>query len=301
MEKTNRILFFILICSFFFCVSSIFLSKKEKVAPKGFDSSILNQKYKTAIKSIEIENSAGLKLILEKNGEVWTGSQEKFVFISDEKLIDSMIDTFSKVRKVYKISDNSYSDVSKKDDMMINFSVSFFDEKSEILSKTDFISTDTLTRRISFFSERNGIFYESEDDLSHFLNCDMNYWTHGEIFSEITDSVQIDYEDFSGGKNFSLTENATAFKTASYDLMTLRHGHIVDFVPSAPPIFEITVHDGNGRKMTAQIYKSGDKYFLSRKIIPSDVFDSPENSFAFASENVFYEISGWTYNKMIKN
>ena len=317
MKNLDKILIKFLILSLILFVFSLFFSKNGKNTPKAIDSAILNPKHSSEISQIEINvpYQEDGSIIFKKQGNFWLlekdlPSGEKIISQADSAIIESFIKNSSKIRKLYKVSDKSsdYESFSVSENSGI--AVSFAGKNSKMYTKVHFGHSDSLKNRIYFRSEASKITYECENDFQQYLTTETNYWSEGKIIPEIKNPVQISFKinESSVGqppKATTLDEKSASFSTKSKALLSLRHGKIwpETTINSENYISTLTVQDGSGRIAKLDFFKiqKGDdeSYFYRKSIQPSPV-DSQENTFAFYSEKAAYEISAWTYEKIMQ-
>ena len=317
MKNLDKILIKFLILSLILFVFSLFFSKNGKNTPKAIESAILNPKHSSEISQIEINvpyQEVG-SIIFKKQGDFWLlekdlPSGEKIISQADSAIIESFIKNSSKIRKLYKVSDKSsdYESFSVSENSGI--AVSFIGNNSKMYTKVHFGHSDSLKNRIYFRSEASKITYECENDFQQYLTAETNYWSEGKIIPEIKNPVQISFKTNEGSvgqpsKTITMDEKSASFSTKSKALLSLRHGQIWSetTINSENYISTLTVQDGSGRLAKLDFFKiqKGDdeSYFYRKSIQPSPV-DSQENTFAFYSEKAAYEISAWTYEKIIQ-
>lgn len=317
MKNLDKILIKFLILSLILFVFSLFFSKNGKNTPKAIDSAILNPKHSSEISQIEINvpYQEDGSIIFKKQGDFWLlekdlPSGEKIISQADSAIIESFIKNSSKIRKLYKVSDKSsdYESFSVSENSGI--AVSFTGNNSKMYTKVHFGHSDSLKNRIYFRSEASKITYECENDFQQYLTAETNYWSEGKIIPEIKNPVQITVKmnESSVGqpsKTITLDEKSASFSIKSKALLSLRHGQIWSetTINSENYISTLTVQDGSGRLAKLDFFKiqKGDdeSYFYRKSIQPSPV-DSQENIFALYSEKAAYEISAWTYEKIIQ-
>lgn len=317
MKNLDKILIKFLILSLILFVFSLFFSKNGKNTPKAIDSAILNPRHSSEISQIEINvpYQEDGSIILKKQGDFWLlektlVSNEKIISQADSAIIESFIKNSSKIRKLYKVSDKSSDyesfSVSENSGIMVVFT----GNDNRLYTKVHFGHSDSLKNRIYFRSEASKITYECENDFQQYLTAETNYWSEGKIIPEIKNPVQISFKTNEGSvgqpsKTIALDEKSASFSIKSKALLSLRHGQIWSetTINSENYISTLTVQDGSGRLAKLDFFKiqKGDdeSYFYRKSIQPSPV-DSQENIFAFYSEKAAYEISAWTYEKIIQ-
>ena len=317
MKNLDKILIKFLILSLILFVFSLFFSKNVKNTPKAIDSAILNPRHSSEISQIEINvpYQEDGSIIFKKQGDFWLlekdlPSGEKIISQADSSIINSFIKNSSKIRKLYKVSDKSsdYESFSVSDNSGIV--VSFTGNNSKMYTKVYFGHSDSLKNRIYFRSEASKITYECENDFQQYLTTETNYWSEGKIIPEIKNPVQItvkmnESSIAQSSKMKRLDEKSPEFVSKSNTLFSLRHGKIwpETTINSADYISTLSVQDGSGRLAKLDFFKiqKGDdeSYFYRKSIQPSPV-DSQQNIFAFYSEKAAYEISAWTYEKIMQ-
>ena len=317
MKNLDKILIKFLILSLILFVFSLFFSKNGKNTPKAIDSAILNPRHSSEISQIEINvpyQEVG-SIIFKKQGDFWLlekdlPSGEKIISQADSAIIESFIKNSSKIRKLYKVSDKSsdYESFSVSENSGIT--VSFTGNNSKMYTKVHFGHSDSLKNRIYFRSDSSKITYECENDFQQYLTTETNYWSEGKIIPEIKNPVQItvkmnESSIAQSSKMKRLDEKSSGFASKSNTLLSLRHGKIwpETTINSADYISTLSVQDGRGRIAKLDFFKmqNGDEesYFYRKSLQPSPV-DSQQNIFAFYSEKAAYEISAWTYVKIMQ-
>ncbi|MDY6397884.1 MAG: hypothetical protein SPL22_09130 [Treponema sp.] len=317
MKNLDKILIKFLILSLILFVFSLFFSKNGKNTPKAIDSAILNPRHSSEISQIEINvpYQEDGSIIFKKQGDFWLlekdlPSGEKIISQADSAIIESFIKNSSKIRKLYKVSDKSsdYESFSVSENSGI--AVSFTGNNSKMYTKVHFGHSDSLKNRIYFRSEASKITYECENDFQQYLTTETNYWSEGKIIPEIKNPVQItvkmnESSIAQSSKMKRLDEKSSGFAYKSNTLLSLRHGQIRPEIAinSANYISTLSVQDGSGRMAKLDFFKKqkgeDESYFYRKSIQPSPV-DSQENTFAFYSEKSAYEISAWTYEKIVQ-
>jgi hypothetical protein len=316
MKKIDKLLIKLLIFSLILFVVSIFFSKNKKNTPKSIESALLNPKHSSEVSQIEINvlfTEEG-NITLKKQGDFWLfekdASGEKIISQADSVIIDSLIKKASEIRKLYKVSDKSsdYESFSVSENSGIT--VSFIGNDGKLYTKVHFGRSDSLKNHIYFRSEASKITYECENDFHQYLTAETNYWSDGGIIPEIKNPVQISLHMNEGSvdqlsKANTLGEKSSGFAYKSNILLSLRHGQIRPEIAinSANYISTLSVQDGSGRMAKLDFFKKqkgeDESYFYRKSIQPSPV-DSQENTFAFYSEKSAYEISAWTYEKIVQ-
>ena len=325
MTKLNNFLLKILLASILIFGLSLIFSRNAKSAPKALESALLNPKYEGEVNIITIQaqeesvstNKKGnSQITLKKQGDFWLflksteESNEEICAIADSKIVDSLLEKAASLRSLYKITDKEKDYLSLGVSENAESTLSFSKNNDKLYTKVHFGHSDSLKNRIYFRSEGKKTVYESQNDFEQYLNTDINYWSEGEIIPEITNPVQLSFKMnessiAQSSKMKKLDEKSANFASKSNTLLSLRHGQIWSetTINSENYISTLTVQDGSGRLAKLDFFKiqNGDdeSYFYRKSIQPSPV-DSQENTFAFYSEKAAYEISAWTYEKIIQ-
>ncbi|WP_294429981.1 DUF4340 domain-containing protein [uncultured Treponema sp.] len=316
MKKIDCILLKILPVSIILFALSLVFSPERANSQKAEESAVLNQKYRNEVRKIVIsrKNADSTDELLEmtRHGDFYLLSDmdSKITCLANSKLISSLLENAVKIRKFYRLSQKS-SDAEKfLTDESSSIVVSFYASGEEPVSKIYFGAEDALKNRIYLRSHKSNVVYECENDFHQYLNTELDYWAEGKIFAEAENPVQIGFEILSENEKLPETkkidEKSGDFQKKSAYLLELRHGKIVDMIPSsAKKISVLSVYSGNGRISRLDFYevKNGmgeeeqESYFYTKSVIPSQI-DGQENSFAFYSENAVYEVSAWTFGRI---
>ncbi len=325
MTKLNNFLLKILLASILIFGLSLIFSRNEKSAPKALESALLNPKYKGEVNMITIQaqeksdstNKKGnSQITLKKQGDFWLflksteESNEEICAIADTKIIDSLIEKAASLRSLYKITDKERDYLSLGVSENTGRTLAFSKNNDKLYTKIHFGHSDSLKNRIYFRSEASKITYECENDFQQYLTTETNYWSEGKIIPEIKNPVQItvkmnESSIAQSSKMKRLDEKSPEFVSKSNSLLSLRHGKIWSetTINSENYISTLTVQDGSGRLAKLdffKIQKGDDKSYFYRKSIQPSPVDSQQNIFAFYSEKAAYEISAWTYEKIIQ-
>ncbi|WP_407429369.1 hypothetical protein [Treponema sp.] len=274
------------------------------------ESAILNPKFKTSVKKILIQtkNSNGHEDSIEitKYGDIFIVSKP-YMSISttaDTKIITSLIEKSTDILTMYKLSEKESDFNSFFGSKTGVTEISFLNQNDSSLSTILFGTTDNLKNRITIKSKDSNVIYETEDKFSQYLTADINYWTEGDIISEINNPVELKFEEALTGSQASLTkikidEKSKDFIQKSKTLLSLRHGklHTKTELEELQKIAFISMQDGNGRIVKLDFFKNTEGCLYTKTVIPSEI-DSQESAFAFYSENAVYEISEWTYRRI---
>jgi len=325
LSKLNNFLLKILLASILIFGLSLIFSRNEKSAPKALESALLNPKYKGEVnmitiqaqeKSVSTNKKGNSQITLKKQGDFWLFSKfteesnEEICAIADTKIIDSLIEKAASLRSLYKITDKERDYLSLGVSENAESTLAFSKNNDKLYTKVHFGHSDSLKNRIYFRSEASKITYECENDFQQYLTTETNYWSEGKIIPEIKNPVQItvkmnESSIAQSSKMKRLDEKSASFSIKSKALLSLRHGKIWSetTINSENYISTLTVQDGSGRLAKLDFFKiqKGDdeSYFYRKSIQPSPV-DSQENIFAFYSEKAAYEISVWTYEKIMQ-
>ena len=317
MTKENRLLFKILLVSVLIFAFSLIFSKKDRNAAKSVESAILNPSHKSEVSLIEIGTGESGAITLKKQGDFWLLSKEgekgqTICTIADSKIINSLIENAAKIRKMYTISDKEADQDTFGLSDTLGTSISFLKNAENLCTKVHFGYEDSLKNRIYLRSYNNTSIYECENDFHQFLYAETNYWSEGEIFPEIENPVKITLKinegsEVSPEKTLTLDEKSPNFAQKTGTLLSLRHGNISEpkdnsheeTGKSGKSRAILTIQDGNGRIARLTFYALQDgSYFYTKNVTPSEI-DSQETRFALYSENAAYEISEWTYKRII--
>lgn len=323
-KDLNKLLFVIFCFSFLIFVLTFFFSNDSFSRQKSVDSALLNPKYKNDVSLILIqdgtdENKDGSEISIKKTGETFFVQQDGKTDFADQKIIGLLLNNFTKIRKLYKISSNNYKDVKKNaqnikpilgnslknNTTYESFSsqkkiISFYDSKNSLLPQICFSSQKQLLNRITIFS--SGVFYEIEDDVSQFLTQNFNYWADGSLFPEIKNPVKMIYslqktKNYSS-RQISFSDDDSAFSALKAEILALRHGSASDIQFDFSSVYSsLRIDDGSGLVSVLSFQKMPDGNFIcSKKIFSSESNSQTQKS--FQSINAVYEISSWTLKKI---
>lgn len=229
-KKLNKILSAAFVFSALFFVLTLFVSNSAAAKQKSSDFVLLNPKYKDKISSFSIQKESD-EISVEKQGKFYLVKKSGTTSFADSKIAETLIENFSKIRKIYKIDSNNSENVEKSrqlknknapilydtvqkniqlDNNVVKKQTSsengvseitriiFYDLDGNAVSDVEFSSRNPLLGRIEFLSGEKR--YETEDDFSQFLTTDFNYWMDGSLFPEIKNPVKITYSLFNASQ-----------------------------------------------------------------------------------------------------
>ena len=306
VKQIEKLLYTTCLVSFLVFLASVFFSKQSYSAPKAFQSAILNPKYKDSVFVVRIQK-AGESIELRKMGKNWfieKSSPYSLYTIADTSLAESFVNAAVKIRDMYIVDESSKNSVQLGLTDELACKISFIGEDSSILSDVYFGVSDSLKNRIVLKTSVNDKIFETKNDLSQFLTVDENYWSMSEIFGEIGDVARIEVRS----KDFAKTYNTgdSSFDAVCHDLISLRHGQIANVASLAKDsevALQISVFGGNGRVSRIFVYNdktAENEPYRYKKVIEPAITEDEASAEGFAKENCFFEISEWTFSKIMK-
>ncbi len=274
------------------CCISFLPSVSQKSAPKSFQSALLNPSHKNEVSEIIIE-SGGQMLTLAHQAFGWTVSDGECLLPAENRLVDGLLNSAIKIRKMYTILDSSRANQPSF------FTVHFRDDVN-LYTIVDFYAVHSLTNRISFAVEGKNKRYETNDDFSQYLQTTVSYWARSALIQLISEPIAFVFQE-KGQKIRRIDENSADFSKKLHDLTVLRHGLVLSPENSAQADFagfsaRLTVSDGQGNTEVISCFPREDgafrceyQWFFAAGGQGADMVGSLR--FAF-------EISGWTYNRL---
>ena len=280
--------------------------KREKVK-----TSLVNQKYKDSINYITLQDARGsLELKLYKG--FWTlqrlsdytasNIEEEISLPLSQERIESFFKELTKVRNLYKISDNitqtSSLGLSNGTEFHITYSIKDTEGKENfhelIFGNQDF----SLSSRYMMTGENPRV-YEIDDSLDAYLTTSIQSWAEPYIISRIIS----DTKDIQNIKafNYEADESVKSYKiTDTNRLLELRHGGLPspeEFISleHQSPVCRIEIENGNKSSEEVIIFKS-DNQEENTYLVKTVYKDGLGKIFYTASS----KISSWTYNMIIE-
>ena len=311
MRRIDRTLTKILAVSCVVLALSVIFPSRERRAPKPVLSALLSKKRADSIRAVEIQRDGG-RILLKNHGEFWVLSKQddggEITTCADKKIISSLITNFTNIIKMYKISDSKgdFDSFFLRGDSAA--SVSFLTDDDNVSTKIYFGDYYPLTNRIVVSSDSSGAIYEAEDSFHQYLTTDINYWSEGRIIAETGSPVQISFSRYDGAAALSpvtLDEKSDDFRSVAETLLSLRHGSVLGAggAPGGGRVSSLVVQGGGGRIARLDFFAGAERedevsYFYTKSVVPSEA-DPQETRFALYSESAVYEISGWTYERIL--
>ena len=275
-NKLNSIL--AAVCAASFVLFLVSFCSTSKTKPKSVESALLNPAYIEKVSAVLIQSPEEIISIKQENSQ-WAAEKQGIYTYADTKQIKSLLKNLTKIRKMYKISDKEQGKIElslTQDSARI---ITVIDNRGIAVAKLYFGSTSSLTSRINVRSEKGRNCYETEDDISPYLNTDLDFWTVPEIFFAIKEPSNLNID-------------SSSIKT----LLALRHGKIMSSAvlpPNSVKIDSILLKGQYNSSQKIDIYEySGQdsrEYFYIQHIQDE-----------FINNNALYEISQWTYERLKK-
>lgn len=257
-------------------------------------TSLVNQKYKDAIKSFELQDSSG-SLTLTNMGSFWTVGRENGnqVHPAASERIDNLFENLIKIRNLYKISDKitEYSAFGLTNGTEFHLRYNTEDSFHELIfGNQDF----SLSSRY-LMTEKSTQVYEIDNSLDSFLTSSIQSWAEPYLVSrEVSGSsdiqtISVIYKD-SDGKTRKGT--ISDFKK----LLDLRHGELpfeseYTLTEIQDPLAEIQIEKGDKSSISLKIFQADSE--LNSFIVKSDYYNASSKYYTSYSK-----ISSWTYNKI---
>ena len=257
-------------------------------------TSLVNQKYKDAIKSFELQDSSG-SLTLTNMGSFWTVGRENEnqVHPAASERIENLFENLIKIRNLYKISDKitEYSAFGLTNGTEFHLRYNTEDSFHELIfGNQDF----SLSSRY-LMTEKSTQVYEIDNSLDSFLTSSIQSWAEPYLVSrEVSGSsdiqtISVIYKD-SDGKTRKGT--ISDFKK----LLDLRHGELPyesEYVLTEiqDPLAEIQIEKGDKSSIIIKIFQADSE--LNSFIVKSDYYNASSKYYTSYSK-----ISSWTYNKI---
>ncbi|MCR4579692.1 MAG: DUF4340 domain-containing protein [Treponema sp.] len=265
------------------------IEKREEIK-----SALINQKNLQSINTLEFTDTSE-SIIISREKDYWIVSRPENPEIkmpADTSKIKNFLNEFTKVRSMYKISDN----LSKNDSFGLTdssvFSIRYYynDSFEELL----FGNQDFSLNSRYLMSGRKTSVYEINNEVDKYLTSSLNFWADGSlIFQELLPEGKLKADDiqrilvYENGKVTS-SKNSTEAR-----LLDLRHGGL-------PYAWEVTDSINKNAEMELRL-ELGNRSLIKLEFFASD---TEEQSFILrqsidSTDKIFYsKISRWTYNKI---
>ena len=289
MQKINKILLATVIFLSATLILHFVMHNSVQDKRKAIKTEIFNEKYKDKITSISInktsEEAEGIKLSKQDNIWTLTRNQDTKKIIADSKQCENFINEITKLRNMYKISDQ----ISKKDDfrffsdtsvhVRINFNDTFVDY---YFGNHDFSNTERY-----FMTGKSTALYQTDSLLDNYLTTSRQVWGEPYLISrEIFGKLEADKIIAEG-----CSDNAA--------LLELRHGGAAQEIfpetkdPSQnkkPAEKTLVIETGRKQRITLKFYKAASSEYS----VKSEYYDETSKKL-----DVFWtKISSWTYNRI---
>jgi len=153
----------------------------DKQIKKNIQSALLNRKYEKQIERIEL-HQINQTCILTRYGSFWAGDAtasdgRTISFPVAGSTVALFIQRLSKLRKMYKISDSEKDwDKFGLQNGKSAFSMVIYDVNGNVCTKIYFSRLILPSGQLTLRSDRTLTMYQTNDDLSYFLNTDPGIW-----------------------------------------------------------------------------------------------------------------------------
>ena len=270
-----------------FALSLLFPTRSSAV-PKSSESAILNPKFEGAVDSVAI-SGGGQSVRLVRTAGVWSVSSGGTESLADARLVASFLKSCAKIRRVFEIS----SSEGDKDALSLTEgkgTTVVFSSLGNEVSRVVFGRSDAISGRIPLSPSGSPLSLETEDDLSHFLSGDADYWAAGELFCGLGEIVQARMSVADGSFSASAGKGDDGFPALSSALSSIRHGKIagrIGVADASLPVFAaIEAHDGDGKSMRAEFMRGSGGILVRKRGNPP------------VPDDAVYGISDWTFGKL---
>lgn len=270
MLSVNALLLLIFILSF--------LSAGNVEKRKSVQTALLNLNKIPDIKSMEFSGD-GQSVILEKRGNVWTGtdSASGSLWPADLQTVANFIEKFADVITVYERASSEEDWKKFLLDEKNAFRVCIKNQDGEVISNLFFGMTDSLSQRIYFRAGSGKSVYETQAAMSSFLNASAAFWCDPFVYPQAITGYERTKEE-----------------------SLLRHGQLVEFDSSGlEPYWTFVKRLENGSSCSFNVYKNEEDYTVIPKLIPGPAF-SDEDVAALREINYKYNMSQWTFERFLE-
>ena len=289
LTKNNKILIVLTAILAALYIISFTKSCTSKDSREKIKTSLVNQKYKDAITSFELQDATG-SLTITNKGDFWTVST---LPASNERM-QSFINNLITIRNLYKISDkiNKNSTLGLTTGTEFHLKYSTQDTSHELIfGNQDF----SLSSRY-MMTEKSTQIYEIDSSMDTYLTNSVQNWAEPFIVSQLVFG-KITPQDIQ--RTSVINQNHLTSISDTQKLLDLRHGGIPEeeellsaLQNSKTPDTTITLELGNKNEIELKIYptKSENEY-----IVMTEYHKQKGNSPYYTSVS---KISSWTYNKI---
>ena len=302
----------------------VFLADKIATSRKeyryAYDTALLNSRY--SISRIELFNSIEGHLTLEKYGSFWSGEYTTsggvpLYFVCDGILVQNLLDTAGRIRKIHEVSKYESSWKKLSLDTENAFSMKFITEDGILASQIYFGNMNHNGSRIYFRGGTDSTAYETEKDIAAYLSSDCSFWADPHLIPfdlagklDSSNIQQIIIKDIFTEKDGYIKETeylkpeSEYFKYTADQLPKLRHGKILKVpVQLTESTSSVMVADGKGNeyRLLFSPFEHEDgtlEYFCRFQVqATSSVRPAAEKDF-IDKINCIYSVSSWTYKKI---
>lgn len=267
-----------------------FLIKAGQSSEKSTLSALINPSNKKDITYINFFGNHQ-EFTLKKSGEIWTGTvcfdDIEMDFPVDQDKVNSFIEDFSDLRKVYLVSKNTAnSDFGLENGFEISYK-----GKNDLDHKLFFGNSDFSGTKRYFSNESSKAVFKTDSSLDRFLLADFKLWTdpliipqnlHGKITPEDIERIVLSQN----GQGKTLVYKNQSDKEKINKLLELRHGNLESEKADGTPDYTLSVYLNNGRSIKINVSQKEDSDYLLSYFLPE-------------LNNYNVSISSWTFNKLL--
>ena len=234
-------------------------------------------------------SGAGISLSLEKTAHFWRGElSDSRIFLADAAAIQSFLNVLSKIRDASVVSERAEHWQALGVDEASAFAVRIawgddFSETDEVFFGKEGVGNS----RISFRAGASARVFQTENDISSFLQTDPSFWASPYVLSrEGEDSPAENLQSVAFGSTVLF---GTSLLQKADSLLSLRRGLVVAEKEEAGEASAVlSAEFVDGKKIQLSFFEGDELFFVKTQTAWND-----------GEKIVFwYEISRWTFDKI---
>jgi hypothetical protein len=289
MKKNSKILKYAAILLITLYAVSFLPGVRRDNSEKYIQSSLMNKKYENMLLEITIsEKNNSVRLYRRNTADVWEGECNRTVFPVDNKQIQTFITRLTKIRNMYKISDNkkrwSYFFLVDQSAVTVVYKI------NENMSTKLYFGGQNFTKTRRYIRSGNNVSsYEIDSDLDFFLTTKTSFWYDPYIIPQNVTASLSEYNIQSVRANGILyTQKSIDFKEKSRRLSELRHGEITTVPQNEKSVYTFEIESGDGINISIQTYEADEGKILAYTF--TNTLDGRKYDYTYA-----VMVSNWTF------
>ncbi|MFA6855583.1 MAG: DUF4340 domain-containing protein [Treponema sp.] len=291
MKKNSVLLVYVSAVLIVFYGISFISAVRGRNEEKHFQSVLMNRKYENMLTEMVISGeNISMKLYRRNGNDLWEGMCDDVVFPVDNRQVKTFISRLTKIRNMYKISDNKnkWDSFSLSDQQAVTLVYKIDNNMSTKI----YFGGQNFTKNRRYMRTANKISsYEIDSDLDVFLTARESFWYDPYVIPRNVTKSYVDDIQRIRINGIIYDQKDKGFEAKCAKLSELRHGEISSIPKDGKKVYSIEVESGDGLSLYIYVYNSVEGKILAYTF--KNTLDEKKYDYNYA-----VKISSWTFGKI---